>query len=484
MSKSSQTPLDIVSDLYTKTFQSKPKEIKQLPPSGSPRLYFRIEDSGRTVIGTYNENTRENEAFTYISKHLKNKNIPVPKILAENLEKHCYLQEDLGENTLYEYLQKTKSLPDFENRRKQLYKKVLEHLIRIQTEGAKGLDFSKCFPREKFDEQSIKWDLNYFKYSFLMPAGIDFDEQALEDDFHNFTNFLLKADSDFFMFRDFQSRNIMYNEQELSFIDYQGGRKGALQYDPASLLYDAKAELPEKLRSELIELYADLTEKHTGISKNTFFKYYRPFVVLRIMQAMGAYGFRGLVENKKHFILSIAPAQKNLNALLKNADFLSNFPELKKVLHKIAESHKLTELSESAKLTVSISSFSYKRAVPYDASGNGGGFVFDCRFLNNPGRYEKYKTLTGKNPKVIRFLKENSQADTFAQNCLQLIKPAVENYIQREFANLTIAFGCTGGQHRSVYLSEEIAKYLKNSYDINITVRHLELDKIYNTATQ
>jgi aminoglycoside/choline kinase family phosphotransferase len=484
MSNSRQTPADIVTDIFIETFKSSPKQINQLPQSGSSRLYFRINDSNRAVIATYNENTRENEAFIYISKHLKNKNIPVPDILAQNLEKHCYLQEDLGKETLHEYLRKIKSRSDFKKLRKNIYQKVLENLIQIQTKGANGFDFSICFPREEFDKQSIQWDLNYFKYLFLKPADIDFDEQALENDFQNFTNFLLQADSDFFMFRDFQSRNIMYNSDKLGFIDFQGGRKGALQYDPASLLYDAKAELPENLRNELIQFYADLAEKHTGISKSTFFKYYRPFVFLRIMQAMGAYGFRGLVENKKHFILSIAPAQKNLSMLLSDADFLKDYPELKKVLHKIAESNKLTKVSESAKLTVNISSFSYKRAIPYDASGNGGGFVFDCRFLNNPGRLQKYRQLTGKDPEVIHFLKENSQADTFARQCLQIIQPAVDNYIKREFSNLNIAFGCTGGQHRSVYLAEKTLEFLKRKFDININIQHLELEKAYNKANK
>lgn len=474
MNKGKSTAATLLHDLFETHFSETPTCIQRLPISGSSREYYRISSDNHTVIGTHNSDISENKAFLYLSKHFLQKALPVPRVYTVNDNHTAYLQEDLGDQTLFDYINKNKFKHNFPELRKKIYRKVLQFLIQIQTEGAKGLDFTQCYPRAEFDRQSVMWDLNYFKYLFVKPAGISFSEQALENDFERFTDVILKAPADYFLFRDFQSRNIMYADDTITFIDYQGGRKGALQYDLASLLYDAKAELPEAFRTEMLDFYTELVAQHTSQTAEQFKLHYKPFVFLRIMQAMGAYGFRGLVERKSHFILSIAPAQKNLLQLLENATFLDTMPELKKVLRQIAESDRLTKLSESAKLKVSITSFSYKRGLPYDTSGNGGGFVFDCRFLNNPGRIEKYKYLTGRDAEVISFLKNNSEADAFAQSCFNMIQPAIQNYIERQFTSLTIAFGCTGGRHRSVYLADCLTNMLKANTNITVTVKHLE----------
>jgi len=323
------------------------------------------------------------------------------------------------------------------------------------------------------------WDLNYFKYYFLKLAKISFDEQALEDDFQAFSDYLLAVDNNAFMFRDFQSRNVMLKDEQVFFIDYQGGRKGALQYDLASLLYDAKANIPEAEREELLEFYLDELSQLKHIDREKFKSLFGGYVLIRIMQAMGAYGFRGFYEKKEHFLKSIPFAIKNLESLLAKNTIQVNLPELFKVLKAVTESTFLKSISPANdRLTVRISSFSYKKGIPKDPSGNGGGYVFDCRAIHNPGKYAEYKHLTGKDPQVQEFLETKSTMANFLTAVFSLVSNSVEVYSSRGFSHLCVNFGCTGGQHRSVYAAEKLAEYLKNNYPVTVVLQHIEQDKI------
>ena len=391
----------------------------------------------------------------------------------------CYLQEDLGNTTLFDFINTTRENEGFSSEIVNEYKKVLRELPRIQLVAGKDIDYSVCYPREAFDKQSMMWDLNYFKYYFLKLAKIPFDEQALEDDFQAFSNYLLAVDNNAFLYRDFQSRNVMLKDGKVYFIDYQGGRKGALQYDLASLLYDAKANIPEAEREELLEFYLEELSKYKLIDREKFKSLFGGYVLIRIMQAMGAYGFRGFYEKKEHFLKSIPFALKNLETLLAKNTIQVKLPELFKVLKAVTESVFLKTISPSNdRLTVRISSFSYKKGIPNDPSGNGGGFVFDCRAIHNPGRYEEFKHLTGKDPQVQKFLEEKSTMADFMSSVLILVKQSVEVYISRGFSHLCVNFGCTGGQHRSVYAAEKLAEYLRNNYPVTVVLQHIEQDKI------
>jgi aminoglycoside/choline kinase family phosphotransferase len=464
--------------LFETHFNEEVTFFEQLPVSGSYREYARIKSAGHQIIGAYNYDIKENIAFLEFSAHFRNKNIPVPQIYAVSSDQRTYLQEDLGSTTLFDFINKTRQTEGFSSKIVAVYKKVLLQLPRIQLIAGKDIDFSVCYPREAFDKQSMMWDLNYFKYYFLKLAKIPFDEQALENDFQSFSDYLLAVDNQAFLYRDFQSRNVMINDDEVYFIDYQGGRRGALQYDLASLLYDAKANIPESERDELLEFYLDELEKYKHIDREKFKALYVGYVLIRIMQAMGAYGFRGFYEKKEHFLKSIPFALKNLETLLNKNTIQVALPELFKVLKAVTESEFLRSISPSnERLTVRVSSFSYKRGIPSDPSGNGGGFVFDCRAIHNPGKYLEYKHLTGKDPQVQKFLEEKSTISDFLDPVYKLVAQSVEVYIARGFSHLSISFGCTGGQHRSVYSAEKLAEFLKNNYPVTVVLQHIEQDK-------
>ncbi len=465
--------VDKIKQLFKANFAEKIQQISKLPISGSSREYYKISTEFRTVIATYGLEKKENEAFIYLAEHFLKKGINVPKVYAENLDHGVYLQEDLGNKTLYSEILNQRKKKNFSDALFDTYKKVLQELLKIQTKGAAGLDFTICYPRAAFDEQSIFWDLNYFKYNFLKLSGITFDEQWLENDFKKFAKFLLQADTHFFLFRDFQSRNIMLVNDKVFLIDFQGGRKGALQYDLASLLYDAKAEIPENMRAKLKHYYTEILEKETQISPKAFDKHYFAFVLIRIMQAMGAYGFRGIIEKKEHFLQSIPPALLNLEQVLKSCYFLDEMPELKRVLTALPESEHLKSRAKQ-RLKVSIKSFSYKRGFPYDPSGNGGGHIFDCRFMDNPGRIEQYKKLCGKEQPVIDYLVQQGEAELFLQTIFPICSRSIQKYLSRNFDHFSIAFGCTGGQHRSVYCAERTAKFLSKQFDIDVELLHTE----------
>lgn len=447
-----------------------------MPVSGSDRKYFRLCSEEKSVIGVYNPDRKENIAFLEFTRHFLKNGLPVPKILAEDLPANFYLLEDLGDETLFSLLSKERAGKEFSDHITGIYKKVIDYLPKFQILAGKDLDYSVCHPRGMFDKQSMLWDLNYFKYYFLKLLHVSFSEQELEDDFEKFTTYLLAVPHDYFLYRDFQSRNIMIVKEEPFFIDYQGGRKGALQYDIASLLWDAKADIPAEKREELLEYYMQQVNTYIDIDKNLFREQYFAFVYIRIMQALGAYGFRGFYERKEHFLLSIPYAVKNLEWLLEHAPLPVNLPSLKSALEQIVanESLRISSAKEN-KLTINLFSFSYKNGIPQDLSGHGGGFVFDCRALPNPGRLKEYAELTGRDQEVITWLENEKAVHEFFKSAEGLVSQAVENYLERGFNRLMISFGCTGGQHRSVYFAERMKRSLQEKYDVFVNLIHREL---------
>ena len=463
--------------LYETCFKEPVTGFEQLPPSGSYRVYFRMKSENNQAIGAWNQDIKENQAFLEFSVHFRNKEIPVAKVFTVSPDKTCYIMEDLGDTTLFSFLSQVRELEGFSETIVNEYRKVIRQLPRIQLVAGRDIDYSYCYPRAAFDKQSMMWDLNYFKYYFLKLAKIPFDEQALEDDFQTFTNYLLAADNSYFMYRDFQSRNVMIKDGQVYFIDYQGGRKGALQYDLASLLYDAKADIPQDVRDHLVDFYLDELSQYKKIDREKFKSLFAGYVLIRIMQAMGAYGFRGLHEKKEHFLKSIPFAVENLERLLGGKTIPIHVPELFKVLRLVTQSEFLHSIKPSqGELTVRITSFSYKKGIPDDYSGNGGGFVFDCRAIHNPGRYDQYKSFTGKDQEVQHFLEEQSEMNQFMAACTQLVEQSVNVYLSRGFTHLSVSFGCTGGQHRSVYAAEKLAAFLKNKYPVNVVLLHREHD--------
>lgn len=459
-----------LTDLYKQTFAESPDKIVSFPSSGSNRKYYRLFGKKETIIGVFGDDPAENKAFIGFTNHFLKAGLPVPKIHASKLEDGIYLQEDLGNDSLFNILTNNNSsvLPKPIN---QLYKRTIEELINFQIKGDKGLDYSLCYPIDKFNGDSMQWDLNYFKYYFLKPSNITFDEQKLEQDFKVLISYLSAADSDYFMYRDFQARNILIKDNQPFFIDYQGGRKGPLQYDLASLLFQAKADLSPEFREEMLNYYLLKLSEKIKIGISTFTENYYGFVLLRTLQVLGAYGYRGYFEQKPHFIESAKYALKNLKWLLDNIDLPIELPELIKNLKKLVNEN--GSIQKPKGLTVEINSFSYlKYGVPKDISGNGGGFVFDCRALPNPGRYPEYKTITGKDHKVIEFLQKEKAVDEFLLNVKGITTQAVENYLERKFNHLSISFGCTGGQHRSVYSAEWLYSYLRENYPAHFILRH------------
>ncbi|HPC36702.1 MAG TPA: RNase adapter RapZ [Candidatus Marinimicrobia bacterium] len=457
--------------------------IYRLPGSGSYREYYRIQGNKQTALGVFNPDHKETRAFIEFARHFRLIGLNVPQIYLEDVKNNIYLIEDLGDLTLYSYLVNNYKNGIFPDRLIDVYKKVIAHLPRFQILADKGLNYSFCYPRSKFDKRSMLWDLNYFKYYFLKLAKVSFDEEELENDFQTFSNYLLQADCNYFLYRDFQSRNILLVEGEPYFIDFQGGRKGALQYDIASLLYDAKADIPQHLRDEFLEEYIRQVNQYISIDEKLFRKFYWGYVLIRVMQAMGSYGFRGFYEKKEHFLKSIPYAVANLHFILNNVTLPVEIPALWKALNQIVESSEFPKkLAEtpitSSVLKVQINSFAYRNGIPADPSGNGGGFVFDCRGIPNPGRYEKYKSLNGRHPEVIKFLKEETDIDEFLKHIYAIVDKTVSNYIERQFTNLMVSFGCTGGQHRSVYCAEQLARHLRDKFPIQIELNHTALKNI------
>jgi aminoglycoside/choline kinase family phosphotransferase len=472
--------MDVLNRLFEEHFRSPVKRIQALQGElgGSGRKIIRLTGEARSAIGVLYNVREENVAFLEFSKHFRRHGLPVPEIYGEDLSQGAYLEEDLGDTTLFGFLQKNRTGENVAPAVIEAYRKVVAVLPRFQVEAGRDLNYKVCYPIGSFDRQSIAWDLNYFKYYFLRLAGIPFNEQALEDDFARLTDFLLSAGRDYFLYRDFQSRNILLRDGEPFFVDYQGGRKGALQYDIASLLYDAKADLPPELRQQLLDHYLESLAGFIKVDREIFLRHYYPYVYVRIMQALGAYGFRGFYERKAHFLQSVPYAMKNLRWLLHHAELPIVLPTLMGAFQSMLASEKLLSLANEAEnLVVRIFSFSFHVGLPKDETGNGGGFVFDGRSLPNPGREERFKALTGKDAPVIDFLNQQESVHQFLASVLSLVDAAIGNYKERGFKNLMVSFGCTGGQHRSVYLAEQLAKRLRAKNGIEVAVRHVELEK-------
>jgi len=473
--------MDVLKKLFEQHFHAPPERIVPLQGElgGSGRKIIRLANEKHRAIGILYGVREENVAFLEFSKHFRRHGLPVPEIYAEHLTQGAYLEEDLGDTTLFEFLSRNRSGGDIAPQVVEAYRKVVAVLPRFQVEAGRDLNYSVCYPISSFDRQSIAWDLNYFKYYFLRLAGIPFNEQALEDDFGRLTEFLLSAPCDYFLYRDFQSRNIMLQDGDPFFVDYQGGRKGALQYDIASLLYDAKADLPPELRQQLLDHYLDRLSSFIKLDRAAFLQHFYPYVYIRIMQALGAYGFRGFYERKAHFLQSVPYALKNLRWLLHNVRLPIPLPALMNAFKDMLSSEKLQGLATDAdNLVVRIFSFSFHQSLPKDETGNGGGFIFDGRSLPNPGREERFKALTGKDAPVIEYLQQQESVHQFFASVLSLVDATIGTYQQRRFKNLMVSFGCTGGQHRSVYLAEQLAKRLRARSGLEIIVRHLELEKL------
>ncbi|MGB2624165.1 MAG: RNase adapter RapZ [Candidatus Acidiferrum sp.] len=473
--------IDILKSLFEQHFHATVDHVQPLQGElgGSGRKIIRLIAGPRTAIGILYNVREENAAFLAFSKHFRKHNLPVPEIYAEALDQGAYLEEDLGDTTLFEFLSKNRQGATIAPQVVEAYRKVVAVLPRFQVEAARDLDYSVCYPISSFDRQSIAWDLNYFKYYFLRLAGIPFNEHSLEDDFSRLTDFLLSAPRDYFLYRDFQSRNIMLRDGQPYFVDYQGGRKGALQYDVASLLYDAKADLPPDLRQQLLYDYLRALAAYLPVDREAFFRFYYAYVYIRIMQALGAYGFRGFYERKVHFLQSVPYALKNLRWLLHHAELPIALPTLLGAFQSMLASEKLQSLAHDAdNLVVRIFSFSFHQGLPPDESGNGGGFVFDGRSLPNPGREERFKSLTGQDAPVIDYLNQQETVHQFLASVLSLVDATIANYQSRGFKNLMVSFGCTGGQHRSVFLAEQLAKRLRHRPGLEVQLHHLGLENL------
>ena len=476
----SQTILELLNDLFKRWCGESIISITKLPASGSPREYYRIRGSSRTAIGAINQDREENKAFIEFSRHFHSRGLAVPEIYFIDLEKNAYLQEDLGDLTLFDFVFQTRDNGNFPEILTDVYKKVLTELQKFQITGAQGLDYSLCYPRSSFDRQSMQWDLSYFKYYFLKLAGIPFNEQRLENDYNTLIEYLLAQDTNYFLYRDFQSKNVMLRDGLPYFIDYQGGRRGALQYDVASLLYDSKADIPPEIREELLEHYITGLAGYPEVDATKFRESYFAYVLIRIMQAMGAFGFRGFYEKKTHFLQSIPYALNDLKWILKNVEFAIEIPTLLKVFEGLLKAPKLRRFkdkgSRKSALTVNINSFSYIHGIPEDSSGHGGGYVFDCRVISNPHRVDQLKELNGKDKPVIEFLEQQSDVNEFLSSTFSLVDMSVDKYNERNFTHLRVSYGCTGGQHRSVYCAERLAEHLRESQNVRVTLWHRELD--------
>jgi len=472
--------VDKIKELFSSFSGSEIRAIDKLPQAGSERHYFRIHTADKTFIATYGANLKENETFIYFSNHFKKKKLATPEIFCINTDKNTYIQEDFGDTSLLNKLEEK----GFTVEVYDLYKKSLRQLAQLQVKGHEGLDYKKCLTNTSFGKQAIMADLLYFKYYFLDALRRPYDKQKLLDDFEALSNYLSHTEYKYFMFRDFQSRNIMVKtDDSVHFIDYQGGMKGAPQYDVASLLWQARANLPDDWKQYLLEEYMDAFEKivEEPIDRETFRSQYNGYVLIRLLQVLGAYGFRGLFERKAQFLTSIPLALQNLKWFVDNQNVGISVPEFKKVLEICISDEVMKEFTPiqataETPLVVTINSFSYKKGIPPDISDNGGGYVFDMRGILNPGRIEEYKTQNGLDKKVMDFLEQQTDMLTFLNGVYSIIDISVTDYIKRDFKSLMVNFGCTGGQHRSVYAAEALARHLRNKFKVKIVLTHTNKD--------
>lgn len=445
--------------------------VEAMPSSGSNRKYFRLQQKNISLIGVHGESREENRAFIYLARHFYKKNLNVPEVLAVSEDEMFYLQQDLGDNILFDAMKSGRLTGVFSNEEKIMLYKTISKLADFQNVGADDLDYSICYPLSEFNERSVYWDLNYFKYSFLKTTGMDFQEDLLENDFEKLTKSLLKDASETFMYRDFQSRNVMLFDGEPYFIDFQGGRKGPVYYDVASFLWQAKANFPKELREELIQTYIKSLSKYRIVNQEEFTNRLRQFVLFRTLQVLGAYGFRGYFEKKPHFIQSVPFALNNLRELLEEKFY--EYPYLDSLMREMVDLKQFADTQKRG-LTVRVFSFAYKKGIPNDISGNGGGYVFDCRAINNPGKYERYKNVNGLDEPVIKFLEDDGEIIQFLESIYPLVDRHVKRYIERNFTDLMFSFGCTGGQHRSVYAAQHVAEHISKKFGIKVSLIHRE----------
>jgi aminoglycoside/choline kinase family phosphotransferase len=463
----------ILISLYKDYVGHEPEVIDELPSSGSNRRYFRLRGA-RSLIGVLGTSLAENNAFIYMAHHFKERNLPVPEVVIVSDDRMAYLQEDLGDTLLFNAIEKGRLTRSFSNDERELLVKTIRLLPDMQFAGAVGLDFSVCYPATQFDTRSIMWDLNYFKYCFLKATGLDFEEDKLEDDFQHMADVLMRSQSSTFMYRDFQSRNVMIKDGEPWFIDFQGGRKGPFYYDVASFLWQAKANLPDAFRRDLLKEYLDSLRKYQPINEDYFNEQLRHFVLFRTLQVLGAYGFRGYFEKKPHFMQSVPFAIANLRELL--VEPYNEYPYMTELLRRLVNMKQFTDELSKHQLTVKVMSFAYKKGIPNDSTGNGGGFVFDCRGVNNPGKYDRYKPFTGLDKQVIQFLEDDGEILKFLDHCYALVDASVTRYLERGFTNLMVSFGCTGGQHRSVYSAQHMAEHIHKKFNVKVELVHREQD--------
>ena len=464
----------ILRPLFESYTGKKLTEIQELPASGSNRRYFRLKSDDLSLIGAVGTNLQENHSFIYLAKHFKEKGLRVPTVLAVSEDGSAYIQEDLGDQVLFGMVAEGRESGFYKPEETALLKRALEELPRIQFAGAQGLDWKNCYPQEAFDARMVDFDLNYFKYCFLKATGLEFNEVLLQDDFEKFKADLLLEDDNTFMYRDFQARNVMVKDGEPWFIDFQGGRRGPIYYDVASFIWQARSRFPEELKKELIRTYLRALQTYKKVDEEHFRSRLRLFVLFRTMQVLGAYGFRGYFEKKPHFLASVPYALSNLRKLLQTP--FTEYPYMNDLLTKMASLPELNEIAQDHRLSVHIYSFAYKKGIPADTTGNGGGYVFDCRSVNNPGKFEYYRQFTGMDPEVIKFLEDDREINYFLSSVYQLVDAHVKRFIERKFTNLQVCFGCTGGQHRSVYSAEHLARHLMDRFDVKVTVTHRELN--------
>ncbi len=465
-----------ISALFAEYRHAEVDRVEKLPASGSDRIYFRVYANNESFIATYNLNIRENETFVNFTRHFRNAGLPMPEVYAVNQEGTIYIQEDLGTDSLLDKLERE----GYNDHTFSLFEQSLRKLAHVQIKGDEGLNYDWCLTAKEFGKQAILSDLLYFKYYFIDTLKMAYDKQAILDDFETLANYLTSSGHHHFMFRDFQSRNVVVNNEQVHFIDYQGGMKGALQYDVASMLWQAKANLSEDWKQRLLNCYLDEVENLLGdkVDREVFTNQYNGYVLIRLLQVLGAYGFRGLFERKAHFITSIPLALRNLQFFLSRHEIDVHMPECKRILDAIVKDEivhrfEVTRADEHTPLVISIYSFSYKIGCPIDESDNGGGFLFDMRGIVNPGRFEEYKKQTGRDKAVIDFLEQRTRMPEFLNSVYAVVDISVEEYIKRGFENLSIGFGCTGGQHRSVYAADAMVRHLKNKYGVKIHLCHM-----------
>lgn len=498
-------------ELYRGWAGKDPAQVDRLPGAGSNREYYRMSDAeGHSVIGVVGTSRDENHAFVYLCRHFTQRKLPVPAVIAVSDDELRYLQTDLGHTSLFDAIRGGREAGGRYNRHeKELLVNTIRELPNIQMRGARGLEWSNCYPQAEFNQDSVLFDLNYFKYCFLKATGLDFHELKLEANFRLFAKDLTAEDDDCFLYRDFQARNVMLDDKgHPYFIDFQGGRRGPYYYDLASFLWQASARYPYKLRRELVWEYYNSLKNYTEVpSVRHFVTRLSLFVLFRTLQVLGAYGFRGYFERKKHFLDSIPAAMDNLRDLLAMGDRVFPYPYMMDMLKRLTELPQFRHIEQAAvnradgykttdsnvysanpmdgpatfskydgkgPLVVRVFSFSFRKGIPEDESGNGGGYVFDCRSTHNPGRYEPYKKLTGLDEPVIRFLEDDGEILTFLDSVYKLADAHVRRYMQRGFTSLMFSFGCTGGQHRSVYSAQHLAEHIHQKFGIEVRVCHRE----------